>query len=168
MQDQPGIGLVAPLPPQIGGVASFAEWLFAHEDELGCRYEPFDLWRHPEDEVGGRLTPRATVRQVRLVARFARWLRSAPPLTHYCVSWTPTGLARDLLLLTLLRLSRRRAIGHVHVVADIDRRRALALRALARLTCELVTTTETAAKSLAAAGAPARWISNPLRIQPNG
>jgi hypothetical protein len=49
MQDEPRIGLVAPLPPQIGGVASFAEWLLAHESDTGCRYEAFDLWRPPDE-----------------------------------------------------------------------------------------------------------------------
>jgi glycosyltransferase involved in cell wall biosynthesis len=168
MQDEPRIGLVAPLPPQIGGVASFAEWLLANEREIGCRYDTFDLWRHPEEEVGGRVRLSTVRRQTRLLARFVRWLPTAPRLTHYCVAWTPTGLARDLLFLTLLRLSRRRAIGNIHVVADVGRRRRFALRVLARLTTELVTTTRTAAESLAAAGAPAQWISNPLRIEPNG
>src|SRR5439155_12341312 len=39
------VGLVAPLPPQIGGAATVAAWLLEHEAEIGCRYETFDLWR---------------------------------------------------------------------------------------------------------------------------
>lgn len=168
MRDEPRIGLVAPLPPQIGGVASFAEWLLAHEREIGCRYETFDLHRPPDGEAGGRLTVRAIGRQARLIGGFLLWLRSAPKLIHYCISWAPTGLARDILFLALLRLSGRRTIGNLHVVVDLGRRRALVLRLVSRLTHALVTTTPPAAEALAAVGISAQWVSNPIRIEPNG
>ena len=90
------VGLVAPLPPQVGGVASFAAWLVEHERSIGCRYEPFDLWRPPEAEAGGRVRVAPALRQVRLAARFALWLRSAPDLVHVCVSYSATGVLRDL------------------------------------------------------------------------
>jgi glycosyltransferase involved in cell wall biosynthesis len=168
MQDEPRIGLVAPLPPQIGGVASFAEWLLAHEDEIGCRYETFDLWRPPDAEAGGRLSMRAIGRQAHLIAGFVRWLRSAPALNHYCISWAPTGLARDVLFLALLRVSGKRTIGNLHVVVDLGRCRKAVLRLVARLTHVLVTTAPPAAELLGAAGISAQWISNPVRMEPNG
>ncbi len=166
MQDEPRIGLVAPLPPQIGGVASFAEWLLAHEGDIGCRYEAFDLWRPLDEGRGGRLTPRDAARQLRLLARFAGWTRTAPRLVHYCVSCAPTGLARDLVFLSVLRLARRRTIGHVHgFVTEVSFSRSLALRLLGRLTAERVVATPRAATVLARLGVSARCITNPLRLQ---
>ena len=160
------IGLVAPLPPQIGGVASFAEWLLAHQSDIGCRYETFDLWRPPDEGRGGRLTPRDAARQLRLLARFAVWTRTAPRLVHYCVSCAPTGLARDLVFLTVLRFARRRTIGHVHgFVTEISFSRSLALRLLGRLTAERVVATPRAATVLARLGVSARCITNPLRLE---
>ena len=48
------VGLVSPLPPQLGGVVTVARWLLGHEDKIGCTYVKFDLTR-PTDEAGGRL-----------------------------------------------------------------------------------------------------------------
>ena len=93
------VGLVAPLPPQVGGVAGFAEWLLAHEGEIGCRFDAFDLWRPETGEVGGRMSLDAVGIQARVLPRFLRWARKAPRLVHYSVSHTATGLARDLLFL---------------------------------------------------------------------
>jgi glycosyltransferase involved in cell wall biosynthesis len=114
MTEPLSIGLVAPLPPQTGGVASFAQWLVDNEAEIGCRYDTFDLRRPPEAETGGRLRVDAALRQPRLVLRFLRWLRHAPRVVHYCVALTATGLPRDLLLVALLRATGRRTVAHVH------------------------------------------------------
>lgn len=167
MHGERKIGLVAPLPPQIGGVASFAEWLLAHAGEIGCRYETFDLWRPPDGGVGGRLTPRDAGRQLRLLGRFARWARTAPPLVHYSVSSTSTGLARDVAFVGLLRLARRRVVGHVHIVPVQGRARRL-LRALDRFVTCWVALAPTSTRLLAELGIAAKWIANPVRIQPNG
>jgi glycosyltransferase involved in cell wall biosynthesis len=168
MQDEARIGLVAPLPPQIGGVASFAEWLLAHEREIGCRYETFDLWKRPDDEVGGRLTPRAVLRQMRLLSRFARWIPRAPRVVHYCLSDSSSGLTRDLVFLTLLRVARRRTLAHVHGFdVEVSRAQALALRTFGRLTRERVVGSPRAGAMLAGLGVGSRCISNPLRFEPS-
>ena len=120
----PTIGLVAPLPPQIGGVASVADWLLTHSSEIGCTYEPFDLRRPPGAGTGGRLTGAAVLEQLRLLARFVRWLPRSPKVVHICISCTPTGLPRDTLYVLLLAAARRRTIAHVHG-GDLE----LALRA---------------------------------------
>jgi glycosyltransferase involved in cell wall biosynthesis len=154
------IGLVAPLPPQVGGVASFAQWLLNHEAVLGCRYHTFDLRRPPDEEVGGRLRPAAAVRQGIQLARFLRWLRKAPLLVHYCVSLTATGLLRDLLFVALLRATGRRTIAHVHGPAGIARRsQPLLLRAVGGLSAARI------------AVVPLRdwtFLPNPLRLTPDG
>jgi glycosyltransferase involved in cell wall biosynthesis len=166
MQDEPRIGLVAPLPPQIGGVASVAEWLLAHEDEIGCRYETFDLWRPPEGRAGGRLTPRDALRQLRLLGHFAAWVRTAPMRVHYSVSATSTGLARDVAFIGMLRLARRRVIGHIHIVPEEGRPRRL-IRFLDRFVTSWVALAPTPARLLAELGIDAVWVPNPVRVRPN-
>src|SRR3954465_13082921 len=92
------VGLVAPLPPQVGGVTTVATWLLGHQEEIGCEYVLFDLWRPAGGPAGGRFALRAVPRQVRAAFRFARWLATAPRVLHYCVSCSAVGLSRDLLL----------------------------------------------------------------------
>ena len=166
------VGLVAPLPPQVGGVASVAEWLLTHEAEIGFRYVRFDLWRPPEGESGGRFRLASVPLQVRLLVRFAAWMRSAPTLVHYCVSGSPTGLARDLVYLVLLRLARRTTIAHLHGfdLTDVDRSplRRLVLRAVRRLSSELVAIAPSSAATLSRLGIPSRCVLNPIRLEPNG
>lgn len=166
------VGLVSPLPPQVGGVASFAGWLLAREDDLGVRYVSFDLWRPPGREAGGRLTAGALVVQLRLLGRFLGWLPRSPRLVHYCVSYTTTGTLRDLLFVTLLRLSRKRVIGHVHggdLGFDSARApRSRLLRAIGRLCRERVAISAGGSQALSALGLESRWIVNPLRLEPDG
>jgi glycosyltransferase involved in cell wall biosynthesis len=162
------IGLVAPLPPQVGGVAGFAEWLTAHEEEVGCRFDTFDLWRPAEGEVGGRLSLRAIAIQARLLPGFLRWLRTSPPVVHYSVSHTATGLARDFVFLSALQASGRRVIGHLHVVPEASRGRLRALCALDRLVDRWVTLAPTSVRALERIGLDATWIPNPIRVVPNG
>jgi glycosyltransferase involved in cell wall biosynthesis len=162
------IGLVAPLPPQVGGVAGFAEWLLAHEEEIGCRFDAFDLWRPETGEVGGRLSLEAFGIQARVLPRFLRWLRTAPRVVHYCVSATGTGLSRDLVFLPALRLSGRCVVGHLQVVPEDARVRARALQALDRLVTRWVTVAPASAERLRALGIDAAWIPNPVRIEANG
>lgn len=163
------VGLVAPLPPQVGGVASFAEWLLEHEAAIGCRYVVFDLERPPGDEAGGRLRVSALVRQAGLAARFAAWIRRAPRVVHVCVSYTTTGLARDLLFVALLRASGRRPIAHVHggSLTPGDRSaRALLVRLVSGLASDTVTIGPSAAAALASLGVRAGWVMNPVRLAP--
>jgi glycosyltransferase involved in cell wall biosynthesis len=167
MQDEPRIGLVAPLPPQIGGVASFAEWLLAHQEDIGRRYETFDLWRPADGAVGGRLTARDAARQARLLGRFALWARTAPAVVHYSVSSTPTGLARDVAFVGLLRLARRRVVGHIHIIPVTGKARRL-VRVLDRFVTSWVALAPTSARLLADMGIDSAWIANPVRIQPDG
>jgi glycosyltransferase involved in cell wall biosynthesis len=162
------IGLVAPLPPQVGGVAGFAEWLLSHEEEIGCRFDAFDLWRPETGEVGGRLSFRAVGIQARLLPGFLRWSRRAPSVVHYSVSHTATGLSRDLLFLSVLKAGGHRVIGHIHVIPDESRARARGLRALARLVDRWVTLSPSSVQALSKLGIEAEWIPNPLRIAPNG
>ena len=162
------VGLVAPLPPQVGGVAGFAEWLLAHEEEIGRRFDTFDLWRPETGEVGGRLSLHAVGIQARLLPGFLRWSRRAPRLVHYSVSHTATGLARDLLFLPILNAGGHRVLGHVHVIPEGSRARARALRALDRLVDRWVTLSPSSVQALARLGIEADWIPNPVRILPNG
>jgi glycosyltransferase involved in cell wall biosynthesis len=164
----PTIGLVAPLPPQVGGVAGFAEWLLAHEEQVGCRFDTFDLWRPETGEVGGRLSLRAVGIQARLLPRFLRWSRRAPRVVHYSVSHTATGLARDLLFLSVLNAGGHRVLGHIHVIPEGSRARARGLRALDRLVDRWVTLSPSSVQALAKLGIEADRIPNPLRIVPNG
>ena len=162
------VGLVAPLPPQVGGVAGFAEWLLAHEKAIGYRFDAFDLWRPATGGVGGRLSLHAVAIQARLLPRFLRWLRTAPRVVHYCVSATGTGLGRDLVFLTALRLSRRRVIGHLQVVPEGAPVRSRALRALDASITRWVTVAPSSAERLAEIGIRAAWIPNPIRFDSNG
>lgn len=162
------VGLVAPLPPQVGGVAGFAEWLLAHEEEIGCRFDAFDLWRPETGEVGGRLSLAAVAIQARVLPRFLRWARKAPELVHYSVSHTATGLARDLLFLSVLKAGGHTVLGHLHVVPEGSAGRAHALRAADRLVDRWVTLSPSSAEALGRIGVEAEWIPNPIRIAPNG
>jgi glycosyltransferase involved in cell wall biosynthesis len=162
------IGLVAPLPPQVGGVSGFAEWLLAHEEEIGCRFDAFDLWRPPGGEAGGRASLQAAAIQARLLPRFLRWLRTAPRVVHYSVSHTATGLARDLVFLSAVHFSGRRVVGHLHVVPEGSPRRLRALRALNRFVDRWVTLAPSSVEALRRAGIAADWVPNPIRIVPNG
>jgi glycosyltransferase involved in cell wall biosynthesis len=161
----PRVGLVSPLPPQVGGVASVAEWLLAREDELGVRYHAFDLVR-PDDEIGGRWSLRAAARQATVLGHFAAWLPGAPNVVHVCVSCTATGLPRDSLLVALVKLSGRRAVAHVHGPYDASLERPpgrFLLRGIGRLAEVTVAPSPTAARTLRSLGVAARWISNPIR-----
>jgi glycosyltransferase involved in cell wall biosynthesis len=166
------VGLVAPLPPQVGGVASVAEWLLLHEREINCRYDAFDLWRPADGESGGRFRLSSIVVQARLLGRFVRWLRGAPPLVHYCVSCTRTGLPRDLVFLALARLSGKTTIAHIHssdlVVLQKSAVRSLGLRGVGRLSAEPVAIAPSLAKILGELGIRSRWILNPIRLEPDG
>lgn len=165
MSRQP-VGLVAPLPPQIGGVASVAEWLLAHEAEIGCAYDTFDLERPEGSGSGGRLTVFAPLAQLRLLARFLRWLPRSPKVVHVCVSCTPTGLPRDLLYVSLLAAAGRRTIVHVHG-SDLEdalqgRARGKALRAIGRVASDVVAVSPGPAAALRAAGVDATYVFNPI------
>lgn len=164
------VGLVAPLPPQVGGVASVAQWLLERQDDLGVRYETFDL-RRPAAEVGGRVSLGAVLRQAPQLLRFLRWLPRAPRVVHACVSCTATGLTRETLLLAALRASGRRSVAHLH--GDVDaalssRYRARMLRLIGALSAERVALSQAAEEGLASVGVSARWIPNPIRVATNG
>jgi glycosyltransferase involved in cell wall biosynthesis len=166
------VGLVGPLPPQLGGVTSVVEWLLAHEREIGCRYRAFDLWRPPDEEAGGRFRMAAIPRQARLLLGFLRWSRTAPDLVHYNVSCTATGLARDVAYIQLLRLAGRRTIAHVHGSdASIIGRaplRSFGLRLVGRLSVDQVAVAPSVAEALASIGVRARCVLNPIRFEPDG
>jgi len=136
------VGLVAPLPPQIGGGSAFAGWLLDHADAIGCRFDAFDL-RGSAHGVGGELTPGALGRQMLLTPRYLSWLRRDLAGVHYCVSLTPTGLPRDLLFVGFARLRRRPVIAHIHNVSDLDRARSswrlrISMKLLDRLSDSIV------------------------------
>jgi glycosyltransferase involved in cell wall biosynthesis len=149
-------------------VASFAEWLLAHEQELDRSFDAFDLWRPPDGGVGGSFDARAVRTQLRLFPSFLRWTRTAPRTVHYCMSATSTGLARDLLFVSALRMARRRVIGHLQVVPEDAPARTRALRALDRLVDRWVTVAPTSVRLLRGIGIDSEWVSNPIRVHPNG
>jgi glycosyltransferase involved in cell wall biosynthesis len=160
------VGLVAPLPPQVGGVATVAGWLLDHETDLECSYVPFDLHRPAGSETGGRIRASTLTAQARLLARFLRWAPTAPPLVHYCVACTTTGLARDLAYVAVLRLRRRRVVAHVHALAEGSSVWRLGMRALARMTAERVVNSPHAVAELERLGISSRHVTNPLRLRP--
>jgi glycosyltransferase involved in cell wall biosynthesis len=166
---RPRVGLVAPLPPQIGGVPSVAGWLLDNEALIGCTYVPFDLWRPPGSESGGRLTARTLALQAFNLVRFVRWLPRAPRLVHYCVSANPTGLARDLTFVALLRAAGRTTIAHVHNGTELVRARrsplyGRTLRLLARVSGSVVAVAPSLAADLGRIGVEATPIMNPVRF----
>lgn len=163
------IGLVAAFPPQIGGVPSFAGWLLARERSLECRFVTFDLVRPVNGPGGGRLTFGTLALQARNLTRFLPWVVRSPRLVHYCVAGNPTGLARDLLFVFLLRGAGRRVIVHVHSGTDLELAGSSALyRAALHLvsacSVETVVLAPALVKTLAAYGIQATPIFNPVRI----
>jgi glycosyltransferase involved in cell wall biosynthesis len=168
----PSVGLVSPLPPQVGGVAAAAQWLLDHEHEIECRYEVFDLKRPAAAQAGGRLSFRAVLRQVRISLAFVRWLPGSPRLLHYMVAYTPTGVTRDATLFLLARLFGRRAIAHVQLPSGdlIDEPtssiRLAALRAVAQLAERTITISPRAAAALEERGIAADWVFNPVSLEP--
>ncbi len=164
------IGLVAALPPQVGGVPSVAGWLIDNGEAIGCRYVPFDLWRPPNGDAGGRLTAGAAWLQTRNLVRFARWLPGSPRRVHYCVSANPTGLARDLVLLGLLRATGHRTVAHVHNGSELERGQTSrlhrgALRLLPRLSEAVVAIAPSLEQRLELLGIQATTIMNPVRLE---
>jgi glycosyltransferase involved in cell wall biosynthesis len=164
------VGLIAQFPPLTGGVPVFAAWLLENAAATGARYRPFALEPPAAGRSSGQLTAASLVTQARNLRRFLVWLRGAPRLVHVCVAGNPTGLARDLMLLALLRASGRRAIAHVHQATDLERaRRSLiyrvALRLLGRLSAETVALAPTAAAWLASAGVSVQVVLSPVRIR---
>jgi glycosyltransferase involved in cell wall biosynthesis len=114
------LGLVAPLPPQVGGVSAFAQWLLERSEPVGYRFDTFTL-KGAEHGAGGVVSIRALARQVVLAARYVRWLRGDLAGIHYCVSLKPTGLARDTLFIGLARLLRKPLVAQIHNASDLDR-----------------------------------------------
>jgi glycosyltransferase involved in cell wall biosynthesis len=166
------VGLIAPFPPQIGGVPSVAAWLLSHQDEIGCSYVTFDLRRPSAGDAGGRLTATTLVLQARNLVRLLAWLRRAPRLVHYCVAMNPTGLARDLFFLSLVRATGRDAISHLHGGSQLCHARTssvyrMALRWLRRVSGEIVAGAPRLAEQLREHGVSARVISNPVRVEPS-
>lgn len=166
---RPTVGLVAPLPPQIGGVAAVADWLRSWQEAIGCEYVTFNLFRPAGDETGGRVRPGSFVRQARLTLSLLRWSRDAPRLVHYCVGTADSGLVRDTFFLALLRLAGITTIAHIHGsvlpgTARVPARR-LVLRGLARVSGEIVTIAPNQSTELEQElGIPSRHIVNPIRL----
>jgi glycosyltransferase involved in cell wall biosynthesis/GT2 family glycosyltransferase len=131
------IGLVSPLPPQLGGVVTVARWLLDHESDIGCSYVTFDLER-PTAEAGGRIRANTVGDQLKLLARFLPWARRSPRVVHCMVSPTLTGLSRDTLYLAILVLHRKRAVAHVHIVRPEVLWWRLAMRLVGQFAAEVV------------------------------
>jgi glycosyltransferase involved in cell wall biosynthesis len=166
----PEIGLIAALPPQVGGVPSVAGWLIDNGERVGRRYVPFDLWRPPGGDSGGRLTIDAARLQARNAVRFVRWLPRSPRHIHYCVSANPTGIARDLVFLALLRMARRKTVVHVHSGSELQRAETSrllrgAVRLLSRVSETVVAVSPSLADTLGRIGVPATTIMNPVRLE---
>jgi glycosyltransferase involved in cell wall biosynthesis len=159
------VGLISPLPPQLGGVATVARWLLDNQDNIGCRYVTFDLER-PINEAGGRLRLETVRNQAQLMARFLAWARKAPSVVHCMVSPTRTGLSRDLAYLAALRTLRRRTVAHVHIVQPELGWWRYAMRAVGRLSDEVVVLGTPARQALAELGVPSRAIPNAIPFVP--
>lgn len=164
------VGLVAPLPPQMGGVASVAAWLLEHQADIGCIYEPFDLWRPPLGQLGGTFQLTALPRQARLLGRYLRWLRTAPELIHYCVACSVVSIVRDTTFIALARLAGKRVIAHIHgsefaTAGSAPYVQVPAMKIVASLTVERVALTKWGTDALARLGITSRWIVNPIAIR---
>jgi glycosyltransferase involved in cell wall biosynthesis len=155
------IGLLSPLPPQLGGVATVARWLLDHESDIGCHYVTFDLER-PTDEAGGHFRVRTLGSQLGLLARFLPWARRAPSVVHCMVSPTLTGLSRDVFYLGVLTCFGRRTIAHVHVVRPTVFWWRLTLRAVGRLATEVVVLGTAAQTALDELSVASRVVPNPI------
>jgi glycosyltransferase involved in cell wall biosynthesis len=164
------VGLVSPLPPQVGGVSSVAEWLLSHERFIGVEYAAFNLERPVGIEMGGRLRISSLPRQLRLLCTFLRWLPSSPTIVHMMVSCSTVGLARDVAYVSLLRIWRRKVIAHIHGsqldLAATSSIRGLGLRLIGYLAVRSVVPTPWAGRTLSRLGVRAVAISNPVRIAP--
>ena len=166
------VGLVSPLPPQVGGVAVVAQWLLDHEQQIGCCYERFDLKRPAAAQAGGRLSFRAVLRQATILTAFVRWLPRSPRVLHYMVAYTPTGVTRDAALFVVARLFGRRTIAHVQLPSGhlIDEPtssvRLSALRVVARLAERTIAISPRAAAALEERGIAAEWVFNPISLEP--
>lgn len=163
------IGLVAAFPPQIGGVPSFAGWLLAHERMLDCRFVTFDLMRPLDGFGGGRVTLPAVALQARNLIRFVPWAARSPRLVHYCVAGNPTGLARDLLFVLVLRCAKRKIVAHVHSGTDLELADRFilyrsALRLISTSSLETVALAPTLVDTLARHGIESTAIFNPAWI----
>jgi glycosyltransferase involved in cell wall biosynthesis len=156
------LGLVAPLPPQVGGVATFAQWLLERSEPVGRRFDTFVL-KGAEHGAGGVVSIRALARQVALLARYVRWLGRDLAGIHYCVSLKPTGLARDTLFIGLARARRKPLVAQIHNASDLDRlaqSRPLrtAVRLIARWSDMVVVIAKIAETQLRAIGVESRCI----------
>jgi glycosyltransferase involved in cell wall biosynthesis len=159
------VGLVSPLPPQLGGVATVARWLLDHEGEIGCRYMTFDLER-PANEAGGRLRVGTLGSQLVLLARFLPWARRTPAVIHCMVSPTLTGLSRDVLYLAVLASFGRRTVAHVHIVRPTVRWWRLTMRLVGRLATEVVALGTAAQATLDEIGVTSHVIPNAIPFPP--
>ncbi len=159
------VGLVSPLPPQLGGVATVARWLLDHEEDIGCRYVAFDL-RRPVDEAGGRFRLQTLSNQLTLAGRFLLWARRAPSVVHCMISPTLIGLLRDVLYLGILTCFGRRTIAHVHVVRPDVHWWRLAMCTVGRLATEVIVLGTAAQTALDDLGVQSRVAPNAIPFTP--
>ncbi len=159
------VGLVSPLPPQLGGVATIARWLMEHEEDMSCRYVAFDLKR-ATNEAGGRVRARAIADQLSLLPRFLPWARRSPSVVHFMIAPTLTGLTRDVLYVGLLRSFRKRTIAHLQVVKPTARWWRFALRTVGRLSAEVVVVGTAAQAALDQLGVKSTVVPNAIPFQP--
>ncbi len=159
------IGLVSPLPPQHGGVATVARWLLANHDAIGSLYVTFDLTR-PTEALGGRLSVASVTHQIRQLWRFLPWASRSPQTVHYAIAPSPIGLTRDLLYLLILASYRRKAIVHVHTVTPDRTWWPPAMRMVNRLAAEIVTLGKPAQRQLGIVGVSSQVVPNAFPIDP--
>jgi glycosyltransferase involved in cell wall biosynthesis len=159
------IGLVSPLPPQHGGVATVARWLLNNQQAIGARYVTFNLMR-PTDELGGRLRVASLTYQVRQLRQFVPWAKRSPRIIHYALALSPIGLARDFVYLLILATYGRKVIVHIHAVAPQKPWWRPAMRAIRRLAAEIVTLGQAAHRDLDAVGISSRVVPNAFPLDP--
>jgi glycosyltransferase involved in cell wall biosynthesis len=159
------IGLVSPLPPQHGGVATVARWLLTNQETIGARYITFDLTR-PTDELGGRLSVASLTHQIRQLWRFLPWARSSPQIVHYAIAPSPIGLTRDFLYLLILASYRRKVIVHIHTVTPERAWWPPVMRMVSRLAAEIVTLGKPGHRQLDIVGISSRVVPNAYPLSP--
>jgi glycosyltransferase involved in cell wall biosynthesis len=153
------VGLVSPLPPQHGGVATIAGWLLANQEAVGASYVTFDLTR-PTDELGGRLRISSIVHQILQLSQFVLWVRRSPRVVHYALAPSLTGLLRDFTYIALLGIHKRKVIVHVHTVTPLRMWWGPVMRLARRLAAEMVVLGTPAQRELRSAGVDSRIVPN--------
>jgi len=115
--DLPPQRLIGPFPPPTGGVAVAAQTVFRALEGAGIAVSRFDTSAHAQREDIYRARGLGSVaRNVALLARVAKWALApgGHGAVYHVFVTSDRAFARDLGIMWMLRLARRRFIVHLH------------------------------------------------------